>query len=115
MPEARAASRSTLRGMMVDESDMEVMGEVRSSSAVSSSGCGARDRRPRPGPARRTLVSMRVRYLLLSILLGPAGIRALRQPIGRITSLNRNRLVADEDDSQFYRAPRLVNHADGAA
>ena len=57
---------------------------------------------------------MRVRYLLLSILLGPAGIRALRQPIGRITSLNRNKLVTDEADTAFYRSPRLVNHADDA-
>ena len=57
---------------------------------------------------------MRVRYLLLSILLGPDGIRALRQPIGRITSLNRNKLVTDEADTAFYRSPRLVNHADDA-
>ena len=53
--------------------------------------------------------------LPLGLLLSGASVSALRQPIGRITSLNRNRLVADEDDSQFYRAPRLVNHADGAA
>ena len=46
---------------------------------------------------------MRVRYLLLSIL-GPDGIRA-RQPIGRITSLNRNKLVTDEVDTAFYRHP----------
>ena len=80
------------------------------------------------------------------LVLSSASVSALRQPIGRITSLNRNRLVADEEDrctgmphlpralalpqslsqsqsqsqsqskiSLFYRAPRLVNHADGAA
>ena len=53
--------------------------------------------------------------LPLGLLLSGASVSALRQPIGRITSLNRNRLVADEEDSVFYRAPRLVNHADGAA
>ena len=51
--------------------------------------------------------------LQLVLLLCGASVSALRQPIGRITSLNRNRLVADEADSLFYRSPRLVNHADG--
>jgi len=50
----------------------------------------------------------------LVLLLSGASVSALRQPIGRITSLNRNRLVADEADGLFYRSPRLVNHADGA-
>eukprot|EP00964_Phaeocystis_antarctica_P141312 scaffold106305_cov70-Phaeocystis_antarctica.AAC.5 len=51
--------------------------------------------------------------LQVVLLLCGASVSALRQPIGRITSLNRNRLVADEADSLFYRSPRLVNHADG--
>ena len=52
--------------------------------------------------------------LSLPLLFAHASVSALRQPIGRITSLNRNRLVADEADSLFYRSPRLVNHADDA-
>ena len=64
----------------------------------------------------RAVRTMSPKQLLpLGLLLSGASVSALRQPIGRITSLNRNRLVADEDDSVFYRAPRLVNHADGAA
>lgn len=39
---------------------------------------------------------------------------ALRQPIGRIDSLNREKLVASDPDSLFYSGPRLVNHADDA-
>ena len=58
---------------------------------------------------------MRSRALHLVLLFSGASVSALRQPIGRITSLNRNRLVADEADGLFYRSPRLVNHADGAA
>ena len=78
----------------------------------------------RVGPPGRALVrsvlcmragrTMSPKQLLpLGLLLSGASVSALRQPIGRITSLNRNRLVADEEDSVFYRAPRLVNHADG--
>ena len=73
------------------------------------------------GPAMPVLCMRAVRtmspkqLLPLGLLLSGASVSALRQPIGRITSLNRNRLVADEEDSVFYRAPRLVNHADGAA
>ena len=58
---------------------------------------------------------MRSRALHLVLLFSGASVSALPQPIGRITSLNRNRLVADEADGLFYRSPRLVNHADGAA
>jgi len=56
----------------------------------------------------------KVRLLLVVLALFRASVSALRQPIGRITTLNRNRLVADEADSLFYKTPRLVNHADDA-
>ena len=53
------------------------------------------------------------RYFLLAIVVAssaPTG--ALRLPIGRIPSLNRQKLVESEPDSAFYRSPRLVKHAD---
>ena len=53
-------------------------------------------------------------WLLFLVLSACVSVSALRQPIGRITSLNRNRLVTDDPDSLFYRTPRLVNHADDA-
>ena len=90
----------------------------------SSAGCPARRGRASDLPVARPAAVLCMRavrtmspkqLLPLGLLLSGASVSALRQPIGRITSLNRNRLVADEEDSLFYRAPRLVNHADGAA
>ena len=49
--------------------------------------------------------------ILLSLAASTA---ALRQPIGRLDSLNREKLVSSQPDTQFYSGPRLVNHADDA-
>lgn len=49
---------------------------------------------------------------MLMLAAVPTG--ALRLPIGRVTSLNREKLVESEPDSAFYSAPRLVEHADEA-
>jgi hypothetical protein len=39
---------------------------------------------------------------------------SLRQPIGRITSLDRRKLEEGKPDAAFYATPRLVTHADDA-
>ena len=53
-----------------------------------------------------------LKKLLVTLAIGSAW--SIRQPIGRITSLDRRKLVAGEADAEFYSSPRLVNHADDA-
>ena len=50
--------------------------------------------------------------LILALAIGSA--QPLRRPVGRITSLDRRKLVASVSDSEFYKSPRLVAHADDA-